>query len=142
MPTARGYTLIEMIAVLMVAGIVAAMALPALTDRSALQARGFADALRAMLRHCRATATAQQRDVCVQVSPLQARALLTCNPATPLATPGESAPFVIDVPAGLALSGTLVLRFNASGQPVPNATQVLNAGTHPITVYRETGLVQ
>lgn len=142
MPIARGYTLVEMITVLAVAGIVAAAALPALTDRSALQARGFADALRAMLRHSRATATAQQRDMCVQVSPLQARALVACNPATPLDAPGESGPFVIDVPTGLALSGTLVLRFNASGQPVPNTTQTLNAGTHTITVHRETGLVQ
>lgn len=142
MPNARGYTLIELVTVLAVVGILVVAAAPALTDRSALQARGFADALRAMLRHSRALATAQQRDVCVQVNALQAQALWACNAATPVAAPGNSAAWVLDVPAGLAITGTLSLRFNADGQPVPNTTQTLTAGPHTITVHRETGFVQ
>jgi len=38
------------------------------------------------------------------------------------------------------LAGPASVSFNASGQPSPNADQVINVGTQVLTVSRETGI--
>src|SRR3546814_7254728 len=60
------FPVVGRIAVIVVLGIVSAMALPRLTDRSAFQARGFEDEVFAALRHARALAVAS--GCAVQVS--------------------------------------------------------------------------
>lgn len=142
----RGYTLVELIVVMLVITVLAAVAMPRLTDRTALEERGFRDQLRAMLDHSRKLAMAQQRDVCVLVGATQVRAVYTvggaCAAGTPVAEPSGTNPFVIAVPTGIVMGGSLALRFNARGQPVPNANQNLTLGTLALSISRETGIVQ
>jgi MSHA pilin protein MshC len=142
---AHGYTMIEMIVVLTVMGTLAAVAIPRMTDRTALQERGFQDDVRSLLRHSRKVAVSQQRDVCVLLTPAQASAVYAngaaCNAAAPVAAPGSTDPFVIRVPTGVTLSGAPLVRFNTTGQPVPNVNHVINVGALPLTVSRETGIL-
>src|SRR3546814_12432132 len=63
-----GFTVVELVAVLVVLGIVSAMALPRLTDRSAFQARGLEDEVFAALRHARALAVASGCPVQVRIA--------------------------------------------------------------------------
>jgi MSHA pilin protein MshC len=139
----RGFTMIELIVVMLVAALLSAIAAPRLTQRSALQERAARDQLRALLNHGRKVAMTQQRDVCLLTTPNQARAVYVaagaCAPALPLAAPGGGA-YVIDMPAGVVLGGAALVRFNARGQPVPAANQVLLVGVLTLTVNRETGL--
>jgi MSHA pilin protein MshC len=140
----RGYTLVELMVVLSVMGTLAAVAGVRTTDRTALQTRGFVEELRAMLRHSRAVAVAQQRDVCVLLMPTQAAAVYDrgagCDTNQPVAMPGNQDAFVIAVPPGVALGGVTLVHFNPAGQPVPNLNQVITVGVQTLTVSRETGV--
>ena len=138
--------MVELIVVMLVMGVLAAVALPRLMDRRALQERGFLDQLRAFVQYGRKVALVQRRDVCVLLAPGGVSAVYApgggaCNPALPVATPGSTEPFVIGVPNGVALGGVAQLRFDTTGRPVPNANQVISVGANSFTVSRETGIV-
>lgn len=140
----RGFTIIELLIVLVVTALLAAIAAPRLTDRTALQERGARDQLRTMIGHARRVAMTQQREVCVLTTPAQARAVYAnagaCLPAAPLRDPAGNAAYTLDMPPGTALGGAALLRFNSRGQPVPALDRTLTVGTLSLTVYRETGL--
>jgi MSHA pilin protein MshC len=140
----RGFTVVELIVVMAVMSLLAALAVPRLTDRTALQERGARDQLRALLNYSRQLAMTQQRDVCVLTTPTQARAVFTaggvCAPAQPVPDPAGGGAYTIAMPAGVNLSGAALLRFNARGQPVPASDQTLFVGVLALTVYRETGV--
>ena len=143
----RGYTMVELIVVMVVMAVLAAIAVPRLTDRSALQERGARDQLRGMLRHARQIAMTQNREVCVLAAPAQARAVYgppggICNAAMPLAAPGGGGAYVVDMPDGVALGGAALARFNARGQLVPAVNLAFTVGAAMLTVSRETGLAQ
>lgn len=139
----RGFTTIELLVVLVVTALLATLAVPRLTDRSALQERGARDQLRTLIAHSRRVAMTQERNVCVMVAATQARAVYAnaggCLPASPLRDPGGSGAYQLDMPPGIALGGAALLRFNSRGQPVPALDQTVTVGTLAITVFRETG---
>jgi MSHA pilin protein MshC len=142
-PSPRGFTVVEMTVVLVVMGILAAMALPRLTERRSLHERAFRDALQALLRDARRTAFTQQRDVCVQLTGAtpqwaEARYGSACNGAA-VEDPATGQPARIELPQGVVWSGVTQVRFNPNGQPVPNANQTLTVGTRTLVVARETG---
>ena len=59
----RGFTLVELIAVIVIISILAAVSLPRLTAASPFSARGYADHVAAALRQARAVAIASRCDV-------------------------------------------------------------------------------
>ncbi len=142
----RGYTLVELIVVMLIMAILGAVALPRLTDRTALHERGFRDQLKTMLDHGRKLAMVQQRDVCVLIGPAQAQSVYTaagaCSVAAPVAEPSGQTPFVVPVPLGVVPGGAALVRFNLRGQPVPNANLNISVGSLTLSVSRETGIVR
>ena len=140
--------MVELIVVMLIMGILAAVALPRVTNRTAFDERGFQDQVVTMLRHGRTLAVAQQRDVCVLLIPptvsMVYAGAAACIPSAAGAQPvepGTSTQFVINVPQGVALGGTAQVRFNPQGRPVPNVNQVITVGAQALTVSRETGIV-
>ena len=64
----RGFTLVELIAVLVVGGLLAAVAMPRFFRQDGFDARSFADQNVSMLRYAQKLAIAQNRPVFVQLN--------------------------------------------------------------------------
>jgi MSHA pilin protein MshC len=156
MRDARGFTLPELTAVLLMVAVLAAVALPRMGERSGFAARGAADGLASTLRHAQKAAIAMRRNVCVAVG--AERVAVTVAAAAgagapcvaALADPTTGAPFdarAYEGGARVATPGAIV--FDALGRPlaapgaplaVPLAFTV-NGHAPPITLEPETGFV-
>ena len=75
---ARGFTLIELIMVIVMLGVLAVFAAPRVLNSGDFNARGFHDETLSLLRYAQKAAIAQRRTVCVTFSaPARAQAALT-----------------------------------------------------------------
>jgi len=142
----HGFTLVELIVVMAIAGILAAVAMPRLVGRNGFDSRGYADQLAATVRYAQKLAVAQRRDVFVHVTAGQASlCYLAAAPCTtPAPGPGGENPYAVTAPAGVVLSPATTLGFDAGGRPDIAATLdilVNGAGTYRVRVERETGYV-
>lgn len=142
--------MVELILVMVVAGILAAVAVPRMMGRTGFDTRGFADQLSATVRFAQKLAIAQRRDVSVQLT--ASNATLCYIPATPCPVasqapgPGGEKPYTVTAPGGVAIASPIAsLDFDGGGRPknivAQLAIRINGSGTHTILVERETGYV-
>ncbi|MFT5531932.1 MAG: MSHA pilin protein MshC [Burkholderiaceae bacterium] len=144
---ARGFTLLELILVLVITAILSVTVGPRLMDNAPLSARGFADQVQASLRYAQKTAIAQHRFVCVDYAADRVR--LTQNtvaacPGNALASPDGAAEYVMQAPPGIVFSALpTAFYFDALGRPLPNNRHLIlvSGVAEGITVEAETGYV-
>lgn len=145
-------TVVELITVIVILGVLAAVALPRFVGRNAFDQRGFRDQLVSSIRFARQEAIAMRREVCVSIVTTPPASLaLSFNPSTvpgaacsqPILAPGAADPYFVTAPLDVALSSSATdFRFNGLGQPVPNsAINLTVVGTLPISIAIETGHV-
>jgi MSHA pilin protein MshC len=157
---ARGFTLIELVMVMVMLGVLAVFAAPRVFNRNDFEARGFHDQTLGLLRFAQKTAIAQRRAVCVVFTansltltiaatdisvtcenplngPTGEAALNAPTNVTYTATPGD---FHFDgLGQPLTLSNLPVPR-TITNAPAPRTINVVNAG-RTITVEAATGYV-
>jgi MSHA pilin protein MshC len=141
---ARGYTLAELVIVIVIAAILAAIAIPQFNQRE-IDAAWYHEQVRSAVRHAQRTAVAQRRCVFVSVTATQvalfygdASCAITATPVTQLA---DGQAYALNAPAGTAVSAApSPFRFNGLGQPSSAAT--VTVGGRTVTVNAETGYVQ
>jgi len=142
----RGFSMVELIMVLVIVGILAAVVAPRFTDTNIFQAHGFADQVQASLRDAQKVAIAQRRFVCVAFTSTSVSLTMgeTAACGTTLNSLSDGAAYVINAPAGINfIAVPNAFNFNALGAPSFANNQIINVTniTSSITVEAGTGYV-
>ena len=141
---ARGFTLVELVMVMLIIGVLAVFALPRLLDLGSWQLRAYADELRAQTQAMQRLALVQRRPVQMSISPA----------GVDFAYVGGAALLSLPCPAAstpcIAEAGTRSLTFNEgnSGRSVSASGAALaltlgsGAGALAYRLEHETGLLR
>jgi MSHA pilin protein MshC len=148
----RGFTLVELVVVISIAGILAAYIAPRFWTQQTFAVRGFVDELAAALRSTQKAAVITGCAAQLTLSPSsytatqQAPSGNACNPSdatwsTPLLSADGSA-LQNTAPANTTASPSGVFRFDTQGRLSSSPATTVTVGTHTITLVAGTGLVQ
>jgi MSHA pilin protein MshC len=143
MRCARGYTLAELVIVIVVAAILAAIAIPQFNQRE-IDATWYHEQVRSAVRYAQRTAVAQRRCIFVSVTATQVRLLdggTNCVMTATAVTELTGGAVQLDAPAGVVLSpAPNNFWFNGLGQP--SGATGITVGSRSVVVNAETGYVQ
>ena len=160
MKNQHGFTLIELIIIIVLLAIMAAVAIPRMGDVTAMKAAATAEKLKSDIRYAQELAMTQNRSyrVYFNTSPAPASGYAVVNNANGNGTWGEAGEFAPDPSGKGNLSVTLnsgdyagvtasssvnPIEFNSLGRPTGGATTItVSPGSYTITISAETGAVQ
>ena len=142
----HGFTLIELVTVMILVGILAVAALPRFVDQNVFEARGLFDETKATLRYAQKAAVAQRRTVCVAIGgsgvvlTIATAAGGACDTALALPNPPRGGSGLAAQMSGAPLPGFAFTSLGGTTLAADAIFTVANAsGT--ITVDRMTGHV-
>lgn len=146
----RGFTLIELVAVIIIVGILAAFVAPRFLGRGAFEARGVRDSLVSALRYAQKTAIAGNCPVQVKIKSDGYRLMRRPSPCTngaafskTVVDPAGGGAFELHGNNNVTLSPTPTIIFLATGATESGAdTTITVNGTRPITIIGLTGYVK
>ena len=144
---ASGFTVVELVVVITIAGIIALVAIPRFAGTGSFQSRGFYDSAKSVVRFAQKTAIAWRRDVFVCVTAASVSAGTAAGCATPIINPVTGNALIATAPSGVALTPA-AYSFDSAGRPNPNAAVTITLTStisddpvRQIVVERETGYV-
>jgi MSHA pilin protein MshC len=148
-----GFTIVELVAVMVITGIIAAIAAPRFVGTDAFEARGGYGTLSAALRYAQKTAIAQRRNVYAAINTSARTVCLgyTSNCSSAVIDPATQAAYSKTLSSKITLTAsTTPLGFDGLGRPIPNTTAtftlqnavVPSESARTITVEAETGYVR
>jgi MSHA pilin protein MshC len=130
----RGFTLTELITVLVIVGILAAIVAPRFFEQNVFVARGTRDQILSTLRFAQKMAISQHRNISAVFT-----SATTLNCASVLTGTDIHCTILNSVAITPALPQTYT--FNALGQRVPNSAVTITVGNSMLTIEAETGYV-
>ena len=144
-----GFTVLELVVVMVVIGILAVVVLPRLTLFDGFDQLGYRDRVRATLEYARKSAVAQRRKVQVTLAANSVTVLIASDVPEGaagntfdrnLVLPGSNSNS-FTAPAGVTLSPAAVLVFDDWGQPSAGGSFSITGSGEPIVVEAVTGYV-
>lgn len=144
-----GFTVLELIVVIVIIGILAVVVLPRLSLFDGFDQIGYRDRVRATLEYARKAAVAQRRNVQVTLAAGSVTVSIASDaPEGAAATtydrnlvlPGSNSN-TFNAPAGVTLAPPAVLVFDALGQPSAAGSFTITGSSAPIVVEAVTGYV-
>lgn len=139
----RGFTLMELVVVILIAGVLAVVIAPRFLAKSQVEFQGAYDEALAAVRHAQKVAIASQSSVYVQVS---GNTLSVCfgtvSCSSAVTDPSRGSSLVVSPASGVTLSGTS-FAYDAIGRPsaAPVFTVAGGGLSRTFTVEAETGHV-
>lgn len=142
----KGYTLVELVAVLALVGLLSAIAAPRFFDAGVFTQRGYADELASAIRHAQRVAIASGCNVrfisnAGGYSALQGTPLASCQAPAAWNVPvvrSDGSPLSGPAPIGAAPTPAVQFEFNATGAPVA-APPAISIGAFTVSVDAATG---
>jgi MSHA pilin protein MshC len=152
-PQHEGFTLVELVVVLVLVGILAVFALPKMMDLNTIEARSFGAELQSMVMHANRQAIAQRKPIRVTFSTTGA-ALSYVSGSTlviPVIDPSTGTAYSLTcptkIPNCLTTTGNVIFNANNSGRALtsslaPIVVNIVASGyTTQFTIENETGYV-
>ncbi|MCC6077594.1 prepilin-type N-terminal cleavage/methylation domain-containing protein [Pseudomonas sp. GCM10022188] len=144
----RGFTLVELILVIVIAGILAAVVGPRFFERQVFDDRLYAEEVRAGLRHAQKLALAGGCHIRFRLDTTGYQVLRdadcegsgTTFTSSVIDPSTGQAPYAGTPPAGTLLSSAFSVDFDALGRPSQAVSVTLGSG-HAVRVEAETGFV-
>ena len=155
----KGFTLIELVIIIILIGIIAVVVAPKLGDVTTTKASSFRDKLKADIRYAQNLAMSQNRRyrVFFNTAPSPNPGYAVVNDANGNGTWGEAGEIAMDPAGGGNLSITLnagqyagitvstpaggFIEFNSLGAPTAAATLTITPGGQTVTITAQTGAV-
>ena len=148
-----GFTIVELVAVIVITGIIAAIAAPRFIGVDAFDARGSYGTLVSALRYAQRTTVCANVDVATKIVTLTYRGSLDCSAASTGAVvdPATQTAYSKNLSKNVTLIAPVsTIGFDGLGRPVPNATAtftvknavVTTESIRVITVEADTGYVR
>jgi MSHA pilin protein MshC len=151
MVTERGFTLIELVACLLIVGVLAALGGPRFFETQPFDERGYADELASAMRYAQNIAVASQCNVSVAVTLAGYTALQqpigpgnTCAPAGPYTQSvirSDGTPLAGAPPSDANVTSAATIIFGASGQVVNAPAPSIGIGPYTLSVDPNSGFV-
>jgi prepilin-type N-terminal cleavage/methylation domain-containing protein len=149
-----GFTLTELVVVILIAGILGAVAVPRLLDSSDIDQAGAVSEVKAALQYARKTSIYSRRHVCVSVAGNQLS--LTRDPVLPesVTTPNCSQTLDLPVsragcaknavcpPAGVSIGMAPASFIFSAGRGAASVAAIVTIAGVPVTVDATTGIAQ
>jgi len=140
----QGFTLIEMIVVVMVLSVLAVVAMPRMTGRGDFDALAFHDRALAAVRYAQKIAVAQNTTVFVITAENVLSLCFDAGCAVAVNDPAATQPLLLTAPSGTTLTSSAgSFSFDGLGRPSGGAVTFSVGGmpTRTFTVEQETGYV-